>query len=392
MLELHLEKGDGVSASSGLYLYFSKIRSCVLCVSDQKKAVALRFFFKISSFHSLPGERRSTDGTKNRAIPLHWLAQMPLSEDAPAGCHWDDVFYACIMLLFVCVIVEPNSLPETARWWFCALTISAAPCCCASSCQKKDLLSASCLSVCVHVCTCVCVGDAQDAHKFALELISFSCGMCSWIIYLAGVFFSIFFQSGGQGCFSVGMSRWKTLPATRYTLANTHRDTPARYRGSRCFFFHHLIMPLASSPRPLSSGFWLFTKICCNEEVITVANTTGSVFKGESGVPPGAWKYSAGGRKVFPERDDGRAHKLRHRHHQWDIWRHLKSPFSLVLKRLAEKQEAVIACDQLLKTPRLIGAATPQQALVFFVIQEVIYCYGGKSIFETGPSVILTVF
>lgn len=74
--------------------------------------------------------------------------------------------------------------------------------------------------------------------------------------------------------------------------------------------FHRLIMPLASSPMPLSSGFWLLTKICCNEEVITVANTACSVFEGESDVPAGAPKYIAGGGKVFEARDDALAEKM----------------------------------------------------------------------------------
>lgn len=68
--------------------------------------------------------------------------------------------------------------------------------------------------------------------------------------------------------------------------------------------FHRLIMPLASSPMPLSSGFWLLTKICCNEEVITATNTARSVFEEESGVQAGAPEYVAGGGKVCQARGD----------------------------------------------------------------------------------------
>lgn len=39
-----------------------------------------------------------------------------------------------------------------------------------------------------------------------------------------------------------------------------------------------------------------------------------------------------------------------------------------------EKKELVIVCHWPLQTPRLIGAAAPQQALVSLVIQEVVYC------------------
>lgn len=131
--------------------------------------------------------------------------------------------------------------------------------------------------------------------------------------------------------------------------------------------FHHLIMPLASSPMPLSSGFWLLTKICCNEEVITVANTASSVFEGESGVPAGAPKYIAGGGKVFQPRDDALADKMCRvcgRRRRWRAasslnWRpaSLQIPSSFVLKRLSEKKELVIVCHWPLKKPRLIGAA-----------------------------------
>lgn len=143
-------------------------------------------------------------------------------------------------------------------------------------------------------------------------------------------------------------------------------------------------MPLASSPMPLSSGFWLLTKICCNEEVITVANTASSVFEGESGVPAGAPKYIAGGGKVFQPRDDALADKMCCvcvRRRRWTAssslnWRpaSLQIPSSFVLKRLSEKKELVIVCHWPLKKPRLIGAAAPQQALFSFVIQEVVYC------------------
>lgn len=153
---------------------------------------------------------------------------------------------------------------------------------------------------------------------------------------------------------------------------------------------HHLIMPLASSPTPLSSGLWLFTKICCNEEVITVANTAGRAFKGEGAVPAGAPECIAGGGGEVFQTHDAAAASRSNVSHLWATTASSVNRRSGVTENSLffcfdtaggekKKKEPVIVCHWPLQRP--IGAAAPQQTLVFFVIRKVVYCQVGNQYF-----------